>query len=203
MQEGVRRGLPRSSPRRLRDRRGEQQRAAIPPIRFPRLLGVHRWTRIEVRGSGDSADLGGGETPFHEPAPLYGSDGRDDSVAVYAVHRGQCGGGYGGEGQDGPIYNLPADWERDGGVFGQPDEFLGDQAHQRADAPGFGERQVGRCGGGVCFDIQEPRYGNGDDGIRRHRHGRGALQRSQETVQGYLIDKIKNNKKIENQRFSF
>ena len=86
VQEGDRGGLPRSPTCRFRNRRSQQQRASLSPIRLLNLRGVHSWTRFEVRSSRDSVNLRSRKATFDEPSLIYGPNGRANSVTVHALH---------------------------------------------------------------------------------------------------------------------
>lgn len=83
------------------------------------------------------------------------------------------------------VYCVSVGGERDGGVLGELDEFFGDEAHERADAAGVGERESGGGSGGVGVDFQEPGDGDGHGRVRGDGDGSGALQRGQEEVERY------------------
>ena len=111
---------------------------------------LHGGEGAEIGGARAAADVGGGEAALHESASLHGADGGGDSAAVYAVCRGECGGG---EGEGGSVHGVLAGWECDGGVFGEFDKLLGDEAHERLDAAGARERQGRRGGVRVGADL--------------------------------------------------
>lgn len=114
---------------------------------------LHGGAGSEIGGAGAAADFRSGEATLHESFIVHGANGRRDFTAVYSVYRRECARSHGGEGEGGWVHGVSVGCQCDGGVFGEFDEFLGDEAHERLDAAGVGQCEGGRRRRGVGVDI--------------------------------------------------